>query len=99
MIVLRTRSYSKDDSKTPIYDKYLHNLSKGQARYLRSEDNDRKKLNLEPYIQDVEKKHGYEYKSLKRPIDYEDESKTVEDFKKSNQLKNKVAGGTIGGGL
>ena len=91
---------SKDkESSTPIYDRYLHNLTPGQAKVIREEDKDRKKLNLRPYIEKVEREHGYKYGSLERPLDYEDEEKTVEDFKKSNSLKNKVTGGGFGGSL
>ncbi len=105
MIILRQREFSeagkrKDrESGTPIYDRYLHNLTPGQAKVVREEDKDRKKLNLRPYIEKAEKEHGYKYGSLKRPIDYEDEEKTVEDFKRSNSLKNKVTGGGLGGSL
>lgn len=88
------------ESKTPIYDDYIYrHLSKSQAKNVKDEDNSRKRLDLEPYLQKVEKQHGMEYKSLKRPIDYEDKEKIVEDFKKVNGNGRKVAGGTIGGAL
>ena len=87
------------ESKTPIYDEYLHNLTPSQARVVKEEDRDRKRLNLDPYIEKVERERGYKYRSLKRPLDYENEEKTVEAFKKSNSLKNKVGGALAGGSL
>lgn len=86
-----------EESRTPIYDKYLYtNLSKGQAKSTREEDNDRRKLYLQPYIDEIEKRRGVK---MGRPTDYEDEEKTISEFKKSNQKKNRILGGLTGGSL
>lgn len=73
------------ESRTPIYDKYLYtNLSNSQTKYTREEDNDRKKLYLQPYIDEIEKRHGVKMGS---PTDYDEEERTISEFKKSNQKK------------
>lgn len=85
------------ESRVPIYDKYLYtNLSNNQARYTREEDNDRKKLYLQPYVEEVEKRHGVK---MGRPFDYDDDEKTIKDFKKSGEKNNKLVGSLAGGSL